>query len=160
MVNKTQVIQSNDASIEAADSLGDNVGGFAHDLLMLAELQAQLLLAEVLEFRQRSILPCLFLVSGLMLGTACFPIALITLALVLAQVANLSMAIAFLIVLGFGSVGSLLLTILGLLQVRKSKQFMPRSQEEFARNYQWMKSAFNKRQMVRRNSPDTQKEPK
>jgi hypothetical protein len=159
MADQTQMINQRDASTPSSGSLGAGGGGFTHDLLKLAELQSQLFLAEVREFRQHSILPSLFLVSGLLLGVASFPVALIALALGLAQLAKLSMAFAFLIVFGVGSLGSLTLSCIGWQQARKRMRFFPRSQEEFVSNYRWISSAFHCDRTVGRNSTNTPKEP-
>lgn len=161
MADQTQINHSNkESSFELSGSLGNDVGEVAHDLLQLTELQSQLFLTEIREFGQRSILPSMFLITGVMLGAACFPIALIALAFVLVQLTNLSMAASFLIVLAVGLFGSVVLSIVGWLQMRKRISFLPRSQEEFALNYQWIKSVFFSNRIARSTSTNSSKEPK
>jgi membrane protein DedA with SNARE-associated domain len=122
-------------------------------------LQSQLFLAETREIRHHSILPSLLLVSGLLLGAASIPVALIAFALGLAQLTKLSMAITFLIAFGVGSLGSLMLSIIGWRQACKRMQLFPRSREELASNYRWIKSAFGIDQAVPRTSTNSPKEP-
>jgi len=161
MADQTQINHSNTASpFELSGSLGSEVGEVAHDLLQLTELQSQLFLVEFREFGRRSFLPSLFLITGAMLGAACIPIALIAIAFALVELAKLSMATSFLIVLAVGLVGSVVLSIVGWMQMRKRIGFLPRSQEEFARNYRWIKSGFSSNRIARRTSTNSSKEPK
>lgn len=160
MADQTQVNQrSENTPIEPSRSLGGDVGGFAHDLLSLAELQSQLFLAEVREVGQRSVLPSVLLISSLMLGASCFPIALVAFAFGLAQLVSLSMAAAFMIALAVGMLGSLMLLIISWFLGRRRIRFQ-RSQEEFLRNYQWIKLAFKGNRIAYRNSTNCSKEPK
>jgi uncharacterized membrane protein YqjE len=96
------------------------VGDFTHDVLTLAELQAQLLAADVQECRNRLLTPTLLLACGLATSLACFPIGLTALAFYLVQSYNLSYAAGFLIAFIVGAVLGALLSVLGCLQVRKS----------------------------------------
>jgi hypothetical protein len=160
MADQAQVDQKHDkAPFDFSGSLGSDVGGFAHDLLMLAELQSRLFIAEAREFRQRSTLPSVLLLTGIVLGVSCFPIAMISLALSLAHLASFSMAAAFMVVLALGALTSLLLLIGSSLLVRKRMRFFRRSQEEFSRNYEWFRSAFTSNRMTRRNPINPSKEP-
>lgn len=142
MANKTQVSHRKEKLSEDSGSLRREAGGFAHDLLALVELQSRLFMVEVREVRRQSILPSLLMISGLLLGASCFPIALIAFALCLAQWANLSIATSFLFVLVVGLLSSLLLLFISSMILRKRSHLFRRSQEEFLRNYVWFKSAF------------------
>jgi len=160
MADQAKVNQRNGSPSEPSGSLSSDVGGFAHDVLTLAELQSQLFLAEVREFGLRSVWPSFVLMSGVMLGAACFPIALVAVAFGLVQYAHLSIANAFLIALVLGLLCSLLLSIIGCLQMRKRMCFLQRSRIEFQHNYEWIKSAFNSSRIAKRTATNTPKEQK
>jgi hypothetical protein len=153
MADQTKVNDENgNEPIERSDSLGENIGGFANDLLVLTELQSQLLIAELRELRQRCILPSMFLIVGLLLGASCVPVALIAFAIGLAQWPSLSLVVAFMIVLAMALTSSLVLLIVSWLLVRKRISFQ-RTQQELSRNYQWIKSAFKNNRTSARNHP-------
>ena len=119
------------------------MGDFTHDVLTLAELQAQLLAADVRECRNRVLTPALVLSCGLAISLACFPIGLTALALYLVQSYNLSYAAGFLIAFIVGAVLGALLSVIGCLQVRKSLAFLGRSQHELIRNLRWIKKVLD-----------------
>src|SRR5215207_4754164 len=77
--------------------LARDVGEFAYDVLTLAELQGQLLLADVRECSQKAFAPGVVLLSGFALVLAGLPIALVSLALWLKEVFATSYAAGFLL---------------------------------------------------------------
>lgn len=159
MADQTQVNQRTaESPSELPSSLGKDVGGFAHVLLRLVELQSQLFFAEAREARQRSIVPSVLFVTSLILGASCCPIALIAFALSLAQLTSLSIAAAFLIVLAAGLASSLTLLITSSMLIRNSSHLFRRSQEEFLHNYQWFKAAFKSNRTTPRDSTDCSKD--
>ena len=130
------------------------MGEFAHDVLTLAELQAQLFVADVQECGQRVLVPGLVLLCGVALGLACFPIALAALALLLIQVFETSYAAGFLIAAAVGAVLSALLCVIGWFQVRQRVAVLGRSQQELVRNLRWIKKVLERSRITRRNSID------
>lgn len=119
------------------------MGDFTHDVLTLAELQAQLFAADVQECRQRVLIPTLLLFCGLAVSLACFPVGLTALALCLVQSYNLSYATGFLTAFIVGAVLGSLLSVFGCLQVRKSLDVLRRSQHELIRNLRWIRKVLN-----------------
>ena len=130
------------------------MGEFAHDVFTLAELQAQLFVADVQECGQRVLVPGLVLLCGVALGLACFPIALAALALLLVQVFETSYAAGFLIAVVVGAVVSALLCVIGWLQVRKRVAVLRRSQQELVRNLRWIKKVLERSRITRSNRID------
>jgi uncharacterized membrane protein YqjE len=130
------------------------VGDFAHDVLTLAELQAQLFVADVQECGQRALVPGLVLVCGVALGLACFPIALAALALFVIQVFETSYATGFLIAVVGGAVLSALLCVIGWWQIRERVAVLGRSQQELARNLRWIKKVIQRSRITRINNID------
>ena len=127
----------------ASRGFARGVGDFTHDVLTLAELQAQLLAADIQECRQRVLVPALLLLCGLAVSLACFPVGLTALAFCLVQSYKTSYATAFLIAFIVGTVLGALLSVLGCLHVRKSLAVLRRSQHELIRNLRWIKKVLD-----------------
>ena len=77
---QTNISEQNGASRVAPKALARDVGEFAHDVLTLAELQAQLFAADAQECGRRVLVPGLALLCGVVLGLTCLPLALAALA--------------------------------------------------------------------------------
>ena len=148
------LVAATDAMVKAAKALARDVGDFAHDTFTLAELQAQLFVADVRECRQRVLVPGLVLLGGVALALACFPIALAALALWLAQVLETSYTVGFLIAVVLGAVFSALLCVIGCLQIRGRLAVLRRSQQELIRNLRWVKKVMERSRITRGNSLD------
>lgn len=147
MDHQAKVAERNGKPETPSQGLARDVGAFANDVLTLTELQSQLLVADVRECSRRALVTSLVLLSGLALGLACFPVALVTVALALVQFLEISYFTAFLIVVVAGAIGSLLLCVVGWKQVRQRTAVLRRSQNELVRNLQWIK------RVVTRNRP-------
>ncbi len=117
---------------------------FGHDAFTLAELQAQLLVTDVQECRQRLKFPGLFVLVGLGLGSACLPIGLAALALSLVESFEMSYAIGFLSATIAGVMLSVLLCGLGWFLVRQRLVVLRRSYEELVRNLGWIKKVLER----------------
>ncbi len=143
MDDQAKIDERRRPSENASKGFARGVGNFTHDVLTLAELQAQLLAADVQECRQRMLVPTLLLLCGLAISLACFPIGLTTLAFFLVQSYNFSYAAGFLIAFVVGVVLGALLSVLGCLQVRKSLAVLRRSQHELIRNLRWIKKVLD-----------------
>src|SRR6185295_3428396 len=113
MVHQTKLGEQNGSPRIESKGLERDVGEFAYDVLTLAELQAQLFVADMQECGQRVRVPGLILLCGVALGLACFPIALAALALVVVQVFGTSYAAGFLTAVGVGAALSALLCAIG-----------------------------------------------
>jgi hypothetical protein len=139
MDQQAKVTERNGAPEAESQGLARDVGSFANDVLTLAELQSQLLVADVREYSRRALVSSLVLLGGLALGLACFPIALVTAALGLVQFLNISYFTAFLIVVVAGAICSILLCMVGWIQVRQRAAVLRRSRDELVRNVNWIK---------------------
>jgi len=142
-------------SSSAPKGLAGDVREFAHNVLTLAELQAHLFVADVQECGQRVMIPGIVLICGVVLGMACFPLALVVLALFLVQLFEVTYAMGFLIAFAAGAVLSALLVAIGYLQVREHAILLQRSREELRRNLNWIKKVL-KRSRTTRSDPNDQ----
>lgn len=154
MVHQTKVNEPNGSPQNASKALARDVGEFAHGVLTLAELQAQLFAADVQEFSRRALFPGLVLLCGAALGLACIPFALAALALLLIQVFDVSYAAGFLIAAVVGAAASAFLCVIGWLQVGRRAAVLGRSQQELVRNVRWIKKVLERSRITRRNSND------
>jgi len=146
--------EQNGATMSEPRALAQDVGEFAHDLVILMELQAELLVADMKECSQRLLVPALALVCGVAFALACFPIALTALALLLIQKFEVSYAAGFLIATGVGVVLSALACVAGWFQIRDRVVVLRRSQQELARNIRWVKNVLKRTRITRRQNVD------
>jgi hypothetical protein len=144
----------NGAPQSAPRGLAGGVGDFAHDVFTLAELQVQLLAADVKQCSRRVLIPGVALLCGVALGLACLPVALAGLALLVIQVFGTSQAAGFLIVAGVAGLLSGLLSVIGLIQVRQRVAVLGRSQQELIRNLRWMKKVLERSRITRNSRID------
>jgi uncharacterized membrane protein YqjE len=154
MDHQTTINEQNGSPQTTPRAMARDVGEFAHGVLTLAELQAQLFAADVQECSRRVLVPGLVLLCGAVLGLACLPIALAALALLVIQVFEISYAAGFLIAAAVGAVLSALLGVIGLFQVRQRVAVLGRSQQELVRNVRWIKKVLERSRITRRNSTD------
>ena len=154
MGHQTKVSERNGSPHSAPPTLARDVGEFAHDVLTLAELQAQLFVTDLQECSRRALVPGLVLLAGAALGLACFPVALAALALLLIQVLGTSYATGFLLAAIVGVILSALLCASGRLLVRKRLAVMQRSRQELDRNLRWIKKVLERNRTTRSDSTD------
>jgi uncharacterized membrane protein YqjE len=154
MDHQAKISERNGAPPTTSNALAHDVGEFAHNVLTLAELQGQLLVADVQECGRRVFVPGLVLITGLALGLTCLPIALAAMALLIAQVFQTSYAAGFLITAAVGAAVSALLSAIGWVQVRKRVAVLGRSQQELVRNLQWIKKVLERSRITRTNNTD------
>jgi hypothetical protein len=154
MGNQAKVSEQNGAPRAGPRALASDMGGLAHDVLTLAELQGQLLVADVQECSRRVLVPGLVMLGGVALGLSTIPFALAALALLLIQEFGISYAAGFLIAALAGAVLSALLAGIGWFQVRKGLAVLGRSQRELVRNLRWIKKVLERSRLTRGNSID------
>jgi uncharacterized membrane protein YqjE len=154
MGDSMEMSKENGTPETASKAMARDVGEFADDVLTLAELQAQLFVADIEEFGARAQIPGVVLFSGVALGFACFPIALAGLALVLVEVYETSYADGLLIAAGGGAVMSVLLCVIGWCQVRRRLAVLQRSRQELVRNLSWVKKVLQRKRITRTNDFD------
>lgn len=143
MDDQAKIDERNRTSKNASSGFARGVADFTNDVLTLADLQAQLLAADVQECRQRVPVPALLLLCGLAVSLACFPVGLTALALCLVQTYRTSYATGFLAAFIVGAVLGALLSVLGYLQVRKNLAVLRRSQQELIRNLRWIRKVLD-----------------
>lgn len=151
---QTKINEHNGQPGGSSKGLARDVGEFAHDVFTLAELQTQLFVTDVQEYRQRVTIPGAILLGGGAMGLACFPIALTAFALWIVQVLEASYAAGFLLAAVAGAVLSATLCAIGWFQVRKRMTVLQRSQQELIRNLNWIKKSFERNRVTRSNSTD------
>ena len=151
---QTKVSEQNGSPQTAPQALARDVGEFAHDVLTLAELQAQLFVTDLQECSRRALVPGLVLIAGVALGLSCIPLALAALALLLIQVFETSYATGFLGATIVGAILSALLCVIGWLQVRKRVAVLQRSRQELVRNLRWIKRVLERNRTTRNDSTD------
>ena len=145
-VNKNE---RNGSTQTGTRGLRKDIREFAHDVLTLAELQAQLLVADVQECGQSSIFPSLLLLCGVAIGLACAPIALIAVALSVVEIFNVSYALGFLLTaIVFAGLGGTLCAI-GAFRLRNCFKVLNRSGNELKCNVSWMKNLLSPNRMAR-----------
>lgn len=143
MDDQTKIDDRNGAPENASRGFARGVGDFSHDVLTLAELQAQLLAADVKECRQHLLGPALLLLGGAAVSLACVPIALAALALFLVQFFNTSYASGFLLASVVGAILGVLLSAAGWRHVGRQLAVLRRSKHELIRNLSWIKKVLN-----------------
>jgi len=154
MGNQTKIAEQNGSAAKASTAMARDVGEFADDALTLAELQGQLLVADVRECGRKILVPGLVLLYGAALGLACFPVALVALALLVVQVFATSYAAGFLIVALGAAILSALMCVSTWRQIQSGASVLGRSQQELIRNLRWIKKVLQRSRITRGNSID------
>jgi uncharacterized membrane protein YqjE len=154
MGHQTKIAESNGSPQATSKGLARDVGEFAYDVFILAELQVQLFVADVKEYGQRVLVPGLAVLIGATLGLACFPFALAALALWLVQAFELSYAMGFLLAALVGAMASALLCVIGCVQIRKHAAVLGHSKQELIRNLNWIKKVLERNRITRGNRTD------
>jgi len=137
--------EQNGSTETASEAVVRHAGDFVDNVILLSELQVQLFAADLEEFHRGSRIPGFILLLGAGLGSACFPIALVGVALLLIQNFKLSYASGFLMVAGAAAFLSGLLFIIGARQLRKRMSVLRRSREEFVRNVRWIQTMLRRK---------------
>jgi hypothetical protein len=109
------------------------------DLLSLAELQLQLLKADVRDGSRRIIWSVIFLVITGIFALASFPVGLLALAWGMTDWFDMSMALACLISFAIGLVFAAACSFIAFRSIRRSVKIFDRSRTELANNIRWLK---------------------
>lgn len=129
-------------SQEQPDVTG-NLGNLGADLISLGELQLELLSVDVRDAAQNSFSPALFASLGLGLVIGCCPLVLLGLSWWLADLTELSVAGASLIVAAVGLVMAAILFYLAWRGLRESLNLLNRSRIELSSNLRWIKKILS-----------------
>jgi hypothetical protein len=129
----------------AARAVARNTGEFLHDLVTLIELQMRLLFIDGQEGMRGLLWPTVTLVTGLAVGVATLPVALIALALTLTEVTALSPAQSTAIAAGIGLLIAALFVGFGWWSLKSPRgNAFERSGREWRQNLRWIKDALQK----------------
>ena len=120
------------------------MGGLTHDIVSLAELQFELLRIDCREGLRRMLIPAALVLLAAMVAAGTVPVALVSIAELLAQAAGLSRPVAFsMAALGGLSVAAAL-GVAGWARIRGVGRVLGRSREELTRNMTWIKQALKR----------------
>jgi len=145
MVDQAQVTaddaQSNGRELPPR-AVARSTAEFLHDMTTLAELQGKLVLVDFREGTAKLLIEVMMIAVGGIIGLGCVPIALATLALVIAANTTLSLPISFAIALVTGLVLAGILAIPACIAVKSNIRIFDRSLAEWRRNRQWAKETL------------------
>ncbi|QDU37173.1 hypothetical protein Mal4_14820 [Maioricimonas rarisocia] len=134
------------ADTSPAGGVKKNLAGLTHDLISLAELQAQLVAVDMRESYSRSVVPAILIVGALLLALGAMPVILLGIGWALVNLAGFGEGAAFLLVsvVAIGIAG--LAGWWGVQKLKTAFQVLTRSRQEFAENVWWVKQALLRQQ--------------
>lgn len=116
----------------------------AHDVIMLAELQADLLRVEMRDLTTRVALPVAAMIVGaVILALTSLPVLLLCVAYALHEYAEWSLTAALGAAGGGGAVVAAILGFLAIKRIKSLGNAFGRSRGELARNVQWLKEVLS-----------------
>jgi uncharacterized integral membrane protein len=140
MAGKTKVSGVNGAvSRESRPGVARNLAAIAHDVVTLAELQAQLARLDMKTALKKMKLPVAVLAVGAVLFLASIPLALVTVAHVLIYFTSLASWAAYLIVVAGGFLLGGLAMLFAISRIKSAGHTIDRSSTEFSNNVKWIK---------------------
>lgn len=125
--------------VKVKRSVVSNVGEIVGDAATLAELQFQLLQVDAKESIRHLIFPTAVTTVGLLLAAGCFPVALIVIASLLHELADLPMYASGGIALLIGAVTAAAMIVVGMLGLKRAVKYFDRTISELKRNIAWLK---------------------
>lgn len=135
-------------------NVADSLGGLTHDVIELAELQAQLFALDVKETTQSTRTALMVAIVGVCVLLGSIPVALISLAELLIEQLNWSAAASYGVATLVGIVISVGLLLTAWARFRSGIVTMKRSREELSRNVAWLKSGLRRRATASPPMPD------
>lgn len=121
-----------------------NVSELAHDVITLAELQAQLLACDLRDGKSRAIGPIVSMAAGLILALGTMPVLLMGIGWLLVNHAGWSEGAALLVAGGGGLVVSGGLAWFGWRRLKAALAIIARSRNELAENIRWLKGTLKR----------------
>jgi hypothetical protein len=131
-------------SLSPSGAVAQSSSEFVHDLVTLAELQAQLVVLDGKQGLTRLVAPVAGVLFGAILALGCVPVALATIALVLTETTGLSPARSFALVVGVGGLVALVLIVACAWLLKRSLKMFARSQREWQQNVRWFKETLRR----------------
>jgi hypothetical protein len=142
MVDQTEMKPTNGHAELSARGVVREPADFLHDLAILAELQAKLLIVDCRQGMDRQILPAAALAAGMALALGCVPVALGALTLTLMETTTLSPAQSCGIALLVGAVLAAAVIGAAIWWLRRDRGVFDRSSREFRHNFEWAKGTL------------------
>jgi hypothetical protein len=140
MARQTKVSGGNGAvSRDSRRGVARNLAAIAHDVVTLAELQAQLARLDLQTALKKMKVPAAVLIIGVVLFLASIPLALVTVAHVLIHFTALSSWAAYLIVVAGGFILGGLAVLFAIARIKSAGHTIDRSTTEFSNNVKWIK---------------------
>jgi len=144
MLDQTEVKPTNGHTELPPRAMARSTSELLHDMATLAELQGKLALLDLREGFIKLLVPAGLAVVGAGIGLGCVPIALMTLALSLEKLTNLSAPVCFAIAFGVGLLLAAVLVIPALANLKTGLRMFDRSLAEWRRNRQWAKETLKR----------------
>ena len=119
-----------------------SIGGMFSDFISLSELQLKLLKRDTAETVQRTYISIAFVVIGILILLACLPVGMLGVVYVISDVFELGWASSFGIVVASALLIGALTAFIGYLKLKKAGNIFHRSQTEFSKNVDWLKSSL------------------
>jgi hypothetical protein len=144
MAGKAKVADRNGRTESAHRAVARSVGGVAHDIISLAELQMQLFTVDARQCCRRSVLPGVLVLVAVLLALGCFPVLLLSVAELYVWLSGgqLGQGLALLLAAITGALVAGCLGLVGYLLLRQQFGLFRRSLDEFQRNVRWIKRAL------------------
>ena len=124
------------------ENVARSIGGMCSDLLSLTELQMKLLKRDSAEAVHRTYFSIAILAIGLLILFACLPVGMLAIVYVLHEFAQLTMAMALIIVVASGLLVGTVLASVAYFKLKKVGNIFHRSQTEFSKNVDWLKNSM------------------
>ena len=146
MVDQAKVTGGNGAPAapSPARNIGQNMAELLHDIIVLAELQLQLLRCDARQCLAQIVVPAVFLLCAGVLLLSCIPLALVCIALFIAEGTTLNFGQSFLLTLAIGLVVGGAAALVSAWFLRRGFAVLKRSQIEFQQNLDWVKRMFKR----------------
>jgi putative superfamily III holin-X len=144
MLDQTEVKPTNGHTELPPRAMARSTSELLHDMATLAELQGKLVLVDLSEGFSKLLVPAGLAVLGAGVGLGAVPIGLMTLALSLEKLTNLSPPVCFAIAFGVGVLLAAILVIPALATLKMGVRMFDRSLAEFRRNRQWAKETLKR----------------
>ena len=123
-------------------TVAKSIGGMFSDFISLTELQLKLLKRDTSETVQRTYISAAFFIAGILILLACLPVGMLGTVYVFSEFFEMDLALAFGVVVALGLVTGLIAASIGFLKLRKAGNIFHRSQTEFSKNVDWLKSSL------------------
>jgi hypothetical protein len=144
MVDQTEVKPTNGHTELPPRAMARSTSELLHDMATLAELQGKLVVVDLREGFGKLLVPAGLAILGAGIGLGCVPIALMTLAMSLEKLTNLSPPVCYAIACGVGFLLAAILVIPALANLKTGLRMFDRSLAEWRRNRQWAKETLKR----------------